>query len=429
MLCSNCGKEVEDYKKFCSHCGYKVRYAGIDSVCNYIKQNKRFVILITSLFLCVFFILISFFFFNNSYINCNGTYKSIVPISQTKISRMNTTALLKMAIHQEKDLDEVISKLSAEQANALFETFYNNLSAMVEKMSVDDLNIESQENGTYKLTPNTKLIHYEVNDWTGIWINHEYLNKKYSKYLSDSWKKFLELTSKDTFNKVTIPPRSFDMKDLVSEIIAWQKFISEYPDFSHIDIAKSALKDEVTRILWHEYIFQTDDGSMRKEYRAGYEEFLKKVNKNCAEYKVVKDCYDELKKNYFLPTEEYYQYVYEYCQYDWVKEYWENSKEYLERIQQIIKLKKLKFDKQKLLQLIEEGDQYYQEHKWDKDECGNYIYSGSGSYGICISEYIQENDKNLYDIYQEIKAACWLIYSDSCNGNIDEYVKNEIKKH
>ena len=195
-----------------------------------------FVVLLAIISSIIFFVIHNF-----TTLDINNTYKSIVPIKQSRISKMNTTALLEMAIHQEKDLDEVISKLSAEQANSLFETFYNNLSAMVEKMSVDDLNIELQENGTYKLTPNTKLIHYEVNDWTGIWINHEYLNKKYSKYLSDSWKKFLELTSKDTFNKVTIPPRSFDMKDLVSEIIAWQKFISEYPDFSHIDIAKSAL--------------------------------------------------------------------------------------------------------------------------------------------------------------------------------------------
>ena len=185
-----------------------------------------FVVLLAIISSIIFFVIHNF-----TTLDINNTYKSIVPIKQSRISKMNTTALLEMAIHQEKDLDEVISKLSAEQANSLFETFYNNLSAMVEKMSVDDLNIELQENGTYKLTPNTKLIHYEVNDWTGIWINHEYLNKKYSKYLSDSWKKFLELTSKDTFNKVTIPPRSFDMKDLVSEIIAWQKFISEYPDF------------------------------------------------------------------------------------------------------------------------------------------------------------------------------------------------------
>ena len=129
-----------------------------------------FVVLLAIISSIIFFVIHNF-----TTLDINNTYKSIVPIKQSRISKMNTTALLEMAIHQEKDLDEVISKLSAEQANSLFETFYNNLSAMVEKMSVDDLNIELQENGTYKLTPNTKLIHYEVNDWTGIWINHEYI--------------------------------------------------------------------------------------------------------------------------------------------------------------------------------------------------------------------------------------------------------------
>lgn len=319
MNCQNCGNEIEENQKFCTNCGANIKVNETKNKIFSFFSNKRNIAII-SVFIILALGLTGFCFYLN--IGSKGNYKSIVPIEQSKIQGTSTTELLNIAIQQENDLAEIIQKLSQKNASKLFETFYINLSKLVENMSVDDLDIKTittNNEYTYKLNPDTKLINYEVNDWTGIWINNEYLNEKYSKYLNEEWQEYLKLASNDTLNEIN-KGYNIDSSKLIDEIIAWQEFEAKYPNFALSQKVKDTIKFETERIIYHEYTFSEADGSITKEYKKGYEEFLKRVNSKNTEYQVVKNCYEVLKNNGFKPNSEFFKILNDFSPNDWYKE-------------------------------------------------------------------------------------------------------------
>ena len=248
MNCPNCGKEIKDNQKFCSGCGANVKISNIKNKIIKILHNKIFIAIFITLIVLIIGLIGLEFYLN---IGSKGTYKSIIPIEKSQLEKTSTTELLNMAIQQDKDLTEIIPKLSQKNASKLFETFYINITKLVENMKVDDLDIKTITTNNeyiYQLNPDTKLINYEVNDWTGIWINNEYLNEKYSKYLNTEWQDYLKLVSKDTIDGIE-RGYNVDGKELVDEIIAWQEFQNKYKNFILAKKVGDIIHEEIEHII------------------------------------------------------------------------------------------------------------------------------------------------------------------------------------
>lgn len=326
MNCPICGKEIQENQKFCSGCGANIKISNIKNQIIKIFHNKIFIAIFITLIVLIIGLIGLEFYLN---IGSKGTYKSIIPIEKYQLEKTSTTELLNMAIQQDKDLTEIIPKLSQKNTSKLFETFYINLTNLVENMKVDDLDIKTITTNNeyiYQLNPDTKLINYEVNDWTGIWINNEYLNEKYSKYLNTEWQDYLKLASKDTIDDIE-GGYNVDGKELVDEIIAWQEFQNKYKNFILAKKVGDIIHEEIEHIIYHEYTFSGDDGSISKEYKKGYDEFLNRVDNKASEYQVVKNCYEELKKNCYKPNSKFFEILNEYSPNDFYKEQAENSQE------------------------------------------------------------------------------------------------------
>ncbi len=416
MNCKKCGSNIEENQNFCTNCG-----ANLKNCCFTKKMNKKYIFVI-AISIILLFVLLGFILQKKNLEDITqGTYKSITPIETAQIENLSTTELLNIAIKQDKDLSGIINKLSLQNADMLFETFYNNLSILVGSMHVDDLEVELQSNGFYKLTPETEIIGYEVNDWTGIWINHKYLNNKYSKYLSAKWQKFLKLTAKNLIYDVNVP-YSINLKDLVRDIKSWQKFISEYPDFSQINIAQKAVQDETKRVLWNEYMFiDTDDGSMGKDYRQGYEEYLKKINKDCDEYKVVKQCYETLKNNNFKENSKYYEILYNFTGEEFFNERYIAflDTEYAqEKTKAIENYENLNFDKENFIKIYKKAKEYADLHIEDKDESGAYLYACANCYNGLVREYFEKNDKEALRVYDIIDNYCFAVNQQASMADV-----------
>ena len=221
-----------------------------------------------------------------------------------------------MLIEQDYGFNYIISKIKPQRTDNVFETFYENLQKIISKISIDDLNVTYEEDGTPIMSPSTEIITF--ND--GIKINDNYLNKKYSKYLGNAWKEYLNLSSESKMHDIN-SGMSTNPLELVDEIVAWQAFLNNNPNFILANKIKKNIKTETLEIMYHNYIFAyTEDGSMSKDGRKGYEKFLKKVNQNTEEYNAVKKCYDELQSHGFQGTKEFYRLLYEYGQDSWYKE-------------------------------------------------------------------------------------------------------------
>ncbi len=241
---------------------------------------------------------------------------NVISISSTQLENKSTKQLLNMLIEQDYGFNYIISKIKPQRTDNVFETFYENLQKIISKISIDDLNVTYEEDGTPIMSPSTEIITF--ND--GIKINDNYLNKKYSKYLGNAWKEYLNLSSESKMHDIN-SGMSTNPLELVDEIVAWQAFLNNNPNFILANKIKKNIKTETLEIMYHNYIFAyTEDGSMSKDGRKGYEKFLKKVNQNTEEYNAVKKCYDELQSHGFQGTKEFYRLLYEYGQDSWYKE-------------------------------------------------------------------------------------------------------------
>ncbi len=331
IKCPNCGKEINVNQKFCTNCGAELcqkeqapevskETLQTNNKIKDIVKSKPFVISL-SLFVVLIVAAISSF----AYITYNNNLASlIVPVEQSQIKQMNSTEMLNTLIQQDDDLYKIISKLPKNKVNKVFEIFYKNLLSLISNMNVDDLNITDD----YVLTPKTDIIGFEINDWSGVWLNDEYIFNRYSKYLNKSWQEFLEL-SKNSKKRDIGFAAYIEKKDIIKEITLWQKFMSKNPNFALNEDIKKSIKFLTSNIIYNDYTFYDyNKESISNEQKQGYEEFLKTIDKNTQEYNIVQNCYNELQKNNFKPNSKFYKLLSDYNNNDkWYEDMYKNALE------------------------------------------------------------------------------------------------------
>lgn len=105
------------------------------------------------------------------------------------------------------------------------------------------------------------------------------------------------------------------------------------------------------------------------------------------------------------------------------------SKEYQHKQEIIRKFNALKYNKYEFLRLLDEADEYFNKHRYDKDENGYYIYDGNHPDMHCRREYLQKHSPELYKVFCVIEDYCWTVLPDTCMADIDYKIREEIKKH
>lgn len=437
MNCPKCNTEVKENQKFCAKCGAAINNVA-DSTSSKVAINDEAVtkkrnIVIASLSLFLVILVSTIFFIVRANASEVLTYKSITPVEQSQIKAMTSRSALELMIQQDADMFEFMSKPMHGNSDKLFEVFYNNLLNLCRHINVDDVAktscSDSYDFNSCKeiLTPNTELVRYSINNWSGIWVDVPYIEKRYSKFLNSKWKEYLKLKTDSKIPDMELGYYNED-KNVISEVIAWQNFSSKYPDFMKENI-KSDLKFLTT------YIMYQDNSSGNFIVKSAYDEFLNKVNQNTEEYKVVKRCHDVLEKNNFEANSEFFK-----CIADWNQSYidlYENAKVWEEQhslagiLKQINELQARYFSIIKrndmLLQLTEyegyENDRadlsnlYNElENKIDQD---NYYFKkyreiekkyannpGMTTYDMDMfaSEHYEAVDKLLNEVYQVVKG-------------------------
>lgn len=120
----------------------------------------------------------------------------------------------------------------------------------------------------------------------------------------------------------------------------------------------------------------------------------------------------------------------EHNNYTEVNDQYENNKNSLEEEKQkiIVKYNNIKFEKDKVLQALEEADQSFQEHITDKDEEGYYLYAGSASHRLYYMDYFEKNNPEVLEVYNILKNYCYIVEEYAASG-IDACIDSLIKNH
>ncbi len=323
MKCPNCGNEISDNMKTCPICG-------LSFVTEKQKKSSNFGAFIGGFLLAVVVGTAGYYgysMFQDS-LGKNGQYQSITPMEKTTIEYLSSKEVLESLLEQENDLEEYLKKRRKPNINKVFETFYRNLSNSVALISDEGLVLVEKEEDSpwYKSSePPVEFFEFSTNNITGTRIDLHYLNKKYAKYLNKDWQQYLKLAQENREKIWTSTDLSVSNKVIIDWVISWQRFLMKHPQFPLNDLVRAELKSLTTNILYHEYAF--DNEKMTSETKIGYEEFLKRVNSTTKEYKIVKKCYNELKKNDYKTSADFYRYLSEYSKLDWHKEMFKTFQE------------------------------------------------------------------------------------------------------
>lgn len=356
-VCPYCKEEIEDNVKICPVCGEKL--------CGSIKVKVSRKILI--IFLSVVLVL----FIGIGITSCilhieDKSLTAIVsPLSEVFMQRASDYSSLCDKLHRindtENSFNEYISKKHLQKYKDMaFDAFYETLLDLTETFNQvigDDISVfnshltagysdylgdradnsihvtpimEKDEYQTWiievKITspkvPYIKLIRNE-----GIFysqVDYNYLYETYSKYLSPKWSDYLKLKAKEQkimngsayYNDGYLVP---SRQDLIEWIMAWQDFRHKYPNFKS-DIIEGYLVQYTSDFIMDKYkTFYTLDDILLPQAKQDYEKFLKEVNHNSKEYKIVDKCYSVIKEHNFKYSNEF-----KVCNLEWNdKDYWE----------------------------------------------------------------------------------------------------------
>lgn len=152
-------------------------------------------------------------------------------------------------------------------------------------------------------------------------VNYEYLNKKYSKYLSPALKDYLAIRQKEekdmNYHTYYIDGAVGVSRTVLTDwIIAWQNFRKKYPKFKPDEM------DRILNLYTSDFIsstyttFDYINNNLLPEAKKDYEVFLKKVDPKSDEYKAVEKCYSVLKAHNYKETNEFYV-----CRDEWRNKY------------------------------------------------------------------------------------------------------------
>ena len=384
----------------------------------YIKDNKKLVVSVAILFICLFLGLLMFFY-GDYYIIYNGTYKSVVPISTEQMKNSSVRQSLDILVQQDNDLTELIKRRKKVNIDNLFEVFYNNLVLFAGKdkefkSKLNDWGEESKNVGIkFKyinkdviydnehftiqigkiITPKTDIFKM-LNDGEGGYcagVDYNYLYNQYSKNLSKPWQEFLALKKREfqerdgcTYYQDGYPPAQ---KVLVNWVIDIDKFLNKYPDFAMNGSLKENYKIYVSDMMRTD-IFDNKN-LILSEIKKSYEKFLSYANKNTGEYKEIRNWYNALRKNSFKYSADFYKYLYELDNN-------KNNKDTYERIKIIENYENLKIDKKEFTSVYEDACNY----------CNEHMDSGSGSYELCIKDLFEKQGVKYLKIYNTTWAYC-----------------------
>lgn len=183
---------------------------------------------------------------------------------------------------------------------------------------VSDIGIKrlKSSNGVFYVfvNPKTNLYSFQFSaEFVEFNTNYKYLYRQYAKYLSNSWKEYLFLNDKlKAEYAVDGTVYNVSKNELGNWIIAWRAFLNKYPKFPYKNDIEQSIAQYTSELIFDFYNFDFDTHTITPESKLAYESFLAKADKNTSEYRLIKICYDELKRNNFKETLKFHKYLYDW---------------------------------------------------------------------------------------------------------------------
>ena len=143
-------------------------------------------------------------------------------------------------------------------------------------------------------------------------VDYQYLYDNYAKYLTSAYSDYLKIRLKEDtdmngvayYNDAALTVTKLKLMDW---IMVWQKFREKYPAFKTEEVEQRLhLYTSDFMVAYENSFFMTfdTDNNLLPEAKKDYETFLKTVNPNTPEYKMVEKYYAVLKKNKYKYTNE-----------------------------------------------------------------------------------------------------------------------------
>lgn len=336
ITCKFCGENIETNQQKCINICNKV----LEKVQNFKLAKKTLIILLISVVL-VIGMLLACVVDNKSVSNVFGSF-SISEIDEPidAIGAMSTDENIMKSylkgFHLQKNKDKVfqifLGRLSGEIEK------YNELMNWFDFYDYYEYELERLQNGhpvtikRVELTPKMKTNEYgeSMNIYLtspkmplmeyvyvgeGAFqtvVDYRYLNENYSKFLGKPFKEYIAIKAKEETDlnggayyqdaALGVPK-----KCLVEWILALQNLRKKYPKFidenMQIEQDINTYTSDLIADLYQTFSYETY--KMYPECKKAYEDFLNRADKDTPEYKIVKECYEILKKYDFKSNNEF----------------------------------------------------------------------------------------------------------------------------
>ncbi len=374
-------------------------------------------------------------------------YNNVViqPLSTIEIESLTARQALDKIVEKEQLLQKCTDNIFCKNKQQLFENLYQDLKAYTgSELNFDsklmfasweepkDFTFSYKNNGEINPTtdessfidgliePKTNLITL-VEDCEGgytAYINHSYLVKKYSKFLNQNWQEYLKIRQIENNDRSNISYYCDGYCPMSDNTLKWYvleyEFINKFPNFTYTPYLKERMNTYMENALNSNFMMLDEKGVVPKEVRQAFVKFLEKVDESDKYYKTVKLWYDTMSKTDFTLNDKFFKAMYDKTKDDIFEQEYNNYIERQKMLEEEEKKQKtiqefnnLKYDKEKLKRLYQEAYNSFQIHQGERDENGNYLYAGSGSAEIYITNYINEKAPE----YKKVLDTIW----DYCN--------------
>lgn len=314
MKCPFCNEIIDNNSQICSICGEKIPQKSVEF--ENIKKYKKLVLSIIPIFILSVLFLVSKTIYENCIVEMNNPeYKSIQAPETRYFFQSGLTpkeAIDRMNMESE-DLLKLLSSFNfSKRKSNVFGMFLDNLKYYKDFNS--DLPETIDKEGIYsgvRISKDLKILNpkapffkivdygeYDGRSVRNIEINYEYLDKTYSKYLTNDWKEYLSITNRiKSYGNDWKFDKEPPMEEVFNWIIFYEKFIKKYPNFYYISEIKEKPKSYINRILIYTSNYSFKQNGELTKIKNAYENFIKNVPKDSDSYKYIKEVYDILENN------------------------------------------------------------------------------------------------------------------------------------